>query len=147
MAKKQLAKDQDKFIVRLPDGMRERIKSKADRAGVSMNEAIVWALERAFPAPVTIEEKLGELVDLVSALKGDDSYHMVDRLVDEIHKTLESVANYRVKAQPNFRNMVADRYERWNEEEAERARYLQEYPFADAIRPQEPSDPFATKRK
>ena len=43
--------DQDKFVLRLPDGMRERIKERADRNGRSMNAEIVALLEREYPAP------------------------------------------------------------------------------------------------
>lgn len=35
----------DKFMLRLPDGMRESIKAKADAANRSMNAEIVVALE------------------------------------------------------------------------------------------------------
>jgi plasmid stability protein len=40
---------QDKFMLRLPDGMRERIKAKAEENGRSMNSEIVDTLERAYP--------------------------------------------------------------------------------------------------
>lgn len=36
---------QDKFIVRLPDGMRDRIKAKAAENNRSMNAEIVYALD------------------------------------------------------------------------------------------------------
>lgn len=39
------SQSQDKFIVRLPDGMRDRIKAAADEANRSMNAEIVSALE------------------------------------------------------------------------------------------------------
>lgn len=39
---------QDKFMLRLPDGMRERIKAEADKAGRSMNAEIVYQLENAY---------------------------------------------------------------------------------------------------
>ena len=43
--------DQDKFIIRLPDGMRERIKAAADKNNRSMNAEVVAALEDRYPAP------------------------------------------------------------------------------------------------
>lgn len=39
----------DQFPLRLPDGMRERIKDAADRNGRSMNAEIVATLELAYP--------------------------------------------------------------------------------------------------
>ncbi|WP_108259275.1 Arc family DNA-binding protein [Mangrovicoccus ximenensis] len=47
---------QDKFIVRLPDGMRDRIKAAADANGRSMNAEVVATLEEAYPAPVSLDD-------------------------------------------------------------------------------------------
>jgi hypothetical protein len=41
---------QDKYIVRMPDGLRDRIAQKAKARGRSMNAEIVRTLETAFPA-------------------------------------------------------------------------------------------------
>jgi plasmid stability protein len=43
-------RESDKFMLRLPDGMRERIKYSAEAHGRSMNAEIVQALEDAFPS-------------------------------------------------------------------------------------------------
>lgn len=45
--------DQDKFIVRLPDGMRDRIKAAADANSRSMNSEIVATLEEKYPQPAS----------------------------------------------------------------------------------------------
>lgn len=45
------SRTQDQFIVRLPEGMRDRIKTAADKNGRSMNAEIVHVLEHAFPEP------------------------------------------------------------------------------------------------
>lgn len=45
------SQDQDKFIVRLPHGMRERIKEVADRNHRSMNAQIVEVLLEKYPEP------------------------------------------------------------------------------------------------
>ena len=42
---------QDQFIVRLPDGMRERIRHVADQNNRSMNAEIVATLEEKYPEP------------------------------------------------------------------------------------------------
>lgn len=44
-------RESDKFIVRLPQGMRDRIKLAADGNNRSMNAEIVAALEDKYPAP------------------------------------------------------------------------------------------------
>lgn len=41
-------RDSDKFMLRLPDGMRQKIKSAAQESGRSMNAEIVFRLEEAF---------------------------------------------------------------------------------------------------
>ncbi|MCT4333780.1 Arc family DNA-binding protein [Paracoccus sp. YLB-12] len=41
-------------MLRLPDGLRERIKAKADDNGRSMNAEIVQLLEREYPAPTDV---------------------------------------------------------------------------------------------
>jgi plasmid stability protein len=43
----------DKFVVRLPDGMRERIKDKASRNHRTMNAEIIHVLDRALAADET----------------------------------------------------------------------------------------------
>lgn len=46
----------DQFMIRLPDGMRDRIKVVADANGRSMNAEIVAALEEVFPPLITATE-------------------------------------------------------------------------------------------
>lgn len=43
-------RESDKFIVRLPDGMRDRIKAAAEANSRSMNAEIVATLEEKYPA-------------------------------------------------------------------------------------------------
>lgn len=45
---------QDKFVLRMPDGLRDRIKDKADDNGRSMNAEIIQLLEREYPAPTDV---------------------------------------------------------------------------------------------
>jgi hypothetical protein len=42
---------QDKFIIRMPNGLRDRIKKKADDNNRSMNAEIVQLLDREYPEP------------------------------------------------------------------------------------------------
>ena len=122
MAKKTLVRQQDQFLVRLPDGMRERIKAKADRAGMSMNEAIVWCLEQWFPAPATLEDRINSLVLSVSALKrGSDLEAQIDGIVDEIDATLREVAEGKIPASKSFREKVGKKIEEWDMDALEAA--------------------------
>jgi hypothetical protein len=131
--KKTIVRNQDQFLVRLPDGLRDRIKAGADREGMSMNEAIVWVLAQAFPAPSTIEGKLEELATMAAMLKsGGDIYPAVDRLVDEIHEALADISKGNIETPPDFKSKVSARLERWEEQEIEYAQDSQWAPFSES---------------
>lgn len=49
-------RDSDKFMLRLPDGMRDRIKTAAERNGRSMNAEIVHTLEQSYPLIPELKE-------------------------------------------------------------------------------------------
>jgi len=51
-----LRKLDDKYVLRLPDGLRDRIKSIAAANKRSMNSEIIFHLERALVAPLTERE-------------------------------------------------------------------------------------------
>lgn len=55
-------RDSDKFMLRLPDGMRERIKIAADANNRSMNAEIVATLELQYPPIVPLEVNQWDLV-------------------------------------------------------------------------------------
>lgn len=73
MAKSTISNDpvreQDKFMLRLPEGMRERIKRSADRQGRSMNAEIVQALEMVFPPEPTLEDVVEKVHRAIDAAK------------------------------------------------------------------------------
>ncbi|MGH0264545.1 Arc family DNA-binding protein [Sinorhizobium meliloti] len=48
MNRKPVTQPQDKYVVRLPDGMRERLKAEAEKNKRSMNAEIVARLEATF---------------------------------------------------------------------------------------------------
>ena len=58
----------DKFMLRLPGDLRDRIKSIAHSRGHSMNTAIVIALEEAFPAPIVPESVNEALFDAATEI-------------------------------------------------------------------------------
>lgn len=68
----------DKFMLRLPDGMRERIKVAAETNNRSMNSEIVAALEEKFPPPRSIVEVVKQqvLLDLLAAAPEDREEHV-----------------------------------------------------------------------
>lgn len=56
----------DKFMLRLPEGLRERIAARAKRHGRSMNSEIVEVLEAAFPKPSPLVNRLNDLITFVA---------------------------------------------------------------------------------
>lgn len=140
--KKELVRNQEQFLVRLPAGMRDRIKAKADRAGMSMNEAIVWCLDQYFPEPKSLEAKIDELVEMVALLKGDDTNKAVGDLTAEIHNTLNDLSGKGVSAPVDFKKAVNERFMQWQEWEAENQRDLHENPFDDNNYPEIGGIPF-----
>ena len=63
-------RDSDKFQLRLPDGMRDRIKAAAEANGRSMNAEIVSTLEDKYPAPARF--RLDELFHYVLLAHPDE---------------------------------------------------------------------------
>jgi plasmid stability protein len=74
------SQSQDKFIVRLPDGMRERIKAEAEANNRSMNAEIVARLDASFERDartqpdllVSIDAKLGTLLERLEGVGSGD---------------------------------------------------------------------------
>jgi len=67
---------QERFIVRLPDGMRDRIAEAAKASGRSMNSEIVLRLQRSFETTTSTHEELDvlkakilEVIDEVQRIK------------------------------------------------------------------------------
>lgn len=82
----------DQYQLRLPPGLRDRIKSAADGNGRSMNAEIVATLEEAYPDPVRFREELAFLDE-----------------IDEIQKRLDRIRAAQVaEASQNFSKEFLD---------------------------------------
>ncbi|MHC2298185.1 Arc family DNA-binding protein [Rhizobium mongolense] len=55
----------DKIIIRVPDGMRERIKRVADANGRSVNAELLVLLEKSYPSQTKIDEHIREIAAAV----------------------------------------------------------------------------------
>jgi hypothetical protein len=64
----------DQFPLRLPDGLRDRIKQLAEANGRSMNAEIVSTLEEAYPDPEQYRQELKFLDEI------DDIQKRLDRM-------------------------------------------------------------------
>lgn len=74
------SRESDKFIVRLPDGMRDRIKVAADANGRSMNAEIVATLREAYPAPI----ENSDIIELFEALPKEAQEEFLHRYLSKI---------------------------------------------------------------
>ncbi|OXS89933.1 hypothetical protein B7H01_19870 [Pandoraea apista] len=83
----------DQFVVRFPDGMRDRIASAAKDSGRSMNAEIVARLEKSFQrdtdelSPIA-QEKLDRL-----AAQNEELRNRLDEVFAQVIKTLRIDAN------------------------------------------------------
>lgn len=58
----------DKIIIRVPNGMRDRIKRVADANNRSVNAELLILLERTYPDETLIDGYLQDIADLVGKL-------------------------------------------------------------------------------
>jgi len=89
---KSPSQTQDKFIVRLPDGMREQIRAAAKANGRTMTAEIVARLEHTFLEKrlYEIEGTAGAAFELATDLAFKDVAAVIRRL-DDIEKRLAEV--------------------------------------------------------
>ena len=86
----------ERFQVRLPPGLRDRIKAYAERHGRSMNTEIVRVLEREFPEQWPIGDRLDQLADVLSVLKAGATDQRINQFVANFEETVEGVISGRV---------------------------------------------------
>ena len=101
MAADTPARDQDKFVLRLPDGMRDRIAKAASAYGRSMNAEIVHTLQQKYNDDL-------ELTSLAIEMEG------LSRLSSEMSK--EFIINYLMRISQRIEEQI-DRFEKENQSE------------------------------
>lgn len=85
----------DQFMLRLPDGMRDRIKATAEANNRSMNAEIVSTLEREYPD--NFHEKIMQdtLLNLSLAILSEESglegekLHSILKIMDNLKEDIE----------------------------------------------------------
>lgn len=113
------------YLLRMPPGLRERIKAYADRHGRSLNEEIVRVLEREFPEPWTAEQRIADLLQTVSILRAGATDERINRLADELVSTVEGIYSGRLKGLDDVtRQAINFQFEKWKEVEADDYRDL-----------------------
>jgi plasmid stability protein len=95
----------DRFIIRLPDGMRERIRLAADAAQRSMNAEILATLAEAYPDPEPAAPDLMEIMDMLQAAQSPDDFATRARAANA---QLEAAGSpYRVDMVPPYPGQIA----------------------------------------
>lgn len=85
MAHGDASSDAERFIVRMPPGMRDRVRAAAEKHGRSMNAEIVAILQEAFPEPSPIEALTAELAAAATAFDHARDEPSRKRALDAIH--------------------------------------------------------------
>lgn len=85
--------ESDKFMLRLPDGMRERIKKAADEHGRTMNAEIVQALEQIYPVEPTLEEVIGKACLFIDRIKENPNVPYRQVLIDSLNQLLDRITS------------------------------------------------------
>ncbi|KKB86485.1 hypothetical protein VW29_02725 [Devosia limi DSM 17137] len=113
---------QDKYVLRMPDGMRDRIKKAAERSGRSMNAEILAALEHFYPEEPSIIDLLDNVHDAISLAEQQNGMPYRQVLIDRLNDLSARVSaglEFDQYRQPRFgaeydrANKFADRYRRW----------------------------------
>jgi hypothetical protein len=86
------AKKQDQFIVRFPDGMRDKIKESAEQNNRSMNAEIIAALDEWITKPNADDAQLEKLRTMARDMNAERQVvnHRLAEILDKI-SSLESV--------------------------------------------------------
>lgn len=87
---------QDKYVLRMPDGLRDRIKAYAERQGTSMNYEIVRVLEREWPEQWPIDTRLNQLAEALSILAAGRTDPRIDQFIVDFEDTVEGIISGRV---------------------------------------------------
>ena len=120
MTKKPVAQPQDKYVLRLPDGLRDRIKAYAERRATSINSEIVRVLEREFPVQWPFDERLKQLGEAMSVLSAGKDDPRVMNLVEAFKETVAGIVSGRVTGVPvETREAVKSVWEEYQEREAQ----------------------------
>jgi predicted DNA-binding protein len=79
------SRDSDKFILRLPDGMRERLAEVAESQGRTMNAVVIGALAEYLANAKSLESQLAGIEKAILALtdKVSEQNQVVSQIVKE----------------------------------------------------------------
>jgi len=108
----------DQFQLRLPPGLRDRIKAHATKNGRTTNAEIVQILEEKFPEPLDLAQRLDHIVNLFSALRKVAGHEdAINSLTELLLDTIEGIASGRVgSVDIDTQNRVKEHLDHWYSE-------------------------------
>jgi hypothetical protein len=74
----------DKIIIRLPDGLKERIRRVAEQNDRSVNAELLVLLERTYPPETIIDEYIEHIVEVVRMSPADDQSPLWQSIIEKI---------------------------------------------------------------
>lgn len=87
-----------------------------------MNTEIVRVLEREFPEPWTVEERVSSLLGLIATLKNAGSDSRIDTLSQALEETVQGIVTGRMQGvDEEARRRIQERFETWQIERNEDA--------------------------
>lgn len=108
----------ERFQIRLPPGLRDRIKAYAAYQGRSMNEEIVRILEREFPEPITASGSVSGLLEMVRIIASGAPFdEYVGKLANGIEELIEGIYSGRVEGiDPSARKEIEHMWTSYQED-------------------------------
>ncbi|GAB2205940.1 hypothetical protein ROS1_27560 [Roseibium sp. ROS1] len=115
----------DQFQLRMPPGLRDRIKIYAELHGRSMNEEIVRLLEREFPEPWNVDSRISDLLKMLLVIRKGGSDDRIIKLANELEETVRGIITGQVGGVDDEAIAAMDwRWQRYLEERMEDDRGL-----------------------
>lgn len=97
----------DKFMLRMPDGMRDRIKIVAETNNRSMNSEIVATLEEKYPAQNAKFETIPEIAAFLNSLPEDERATQLELFYTLVGRSSSMAAEPKEAAQNDDRKKKA----------------------------------------
>jgi hypothetical protein len=114
----------------MPRELQERIRRYAERHQRSLDGEVMRVLEREFPAPLSLERRVEDLIGLIEVMRGQGSPEaVIDRLNDELYELVKGIAVGQVKGlADDYRGHVRDKLQGWEREQMgnQQDRYMEE---------------------
>jgi Arc-like DNA binding domain len=107
MEQKRPPRGSDQFPLRMPQGMRDRIRIAADKAGRSMNAQILETLAAAYPDPAPVTFDLTALTAVNAILEKAGQPFRVD-MVPPFPGKISFTPRPRIAAPPTGHHVILD---------------------------------------